>query len=140
MVTLRPRASRMAPREAEAMPFPNEETTPPVTNTNWVIWNSRCGAGTALRNREDRLPESAGLKKHRTLNRGYFGFLAHRPLRYTACSAPAPQPVQPHVLCGVRGHAAHPAPLADSGRTEPFASCSGFGPGQPSGCPFTASQ
>src|SRR5215831_2940654 len=37
MVTLRPRASRMAPKEAAAMPFPNEETTPPVTNTNWVI-------------------------------------------------------------------------------------------------------
>ena len=30
---LRPRASRMAPSEAAAMPFPNEETTPPVTNT-----------------------------------------------------------------------------------------------------------
>src|SRR5215469_13331614 len=63
MVTLRPRASRMAPREAEAMPFPNEETTPPVTNTNWVIWNSRCGAGTALRNREDRLSEAGGFQK-----------------------------------------------------------------------------
>src|SRR5579859_8041105 len=63
MVTLRPRASRIAPNEAEAMPFPNEETTPPVTNTNWVIWNSRCGAGTALRNREDRLSEALCFKK-----------------------------------------------------------------------------
>jgi len=27
----------MAPREAAAMPFPNEETTPPVTNTNLVM-------------------------------------------------------------------------------------------------------
>ena len=34
---LRPRASRMAPSEAAAMPFPNEETTPPVTNTNLVM-------------------------------------------------------------------------------------------------------
>src|SRR6185437_3453223 len=46
MVTLRPRASRMAPREAEAMPLPNEETTPPVTKTNWVIcWTPESGAG-----------------------------------------------------------------------------------------------
>jgi len=31
MVTLRPRASRMAAREAAAMPLPREDTTPPVT-------------------------------------------------------------------------------------------------------------
>jgi hypothetical protein len=30
---LRPRASSIAAKDAEAMPFPNEETTPPVTNT-----------------------------------------------------------------------------------------------------------
>src|SRR5690348_7878261 len=34
---LRPRASRMAPSEAAAMPFPKEETTPPVTQTNSVM-------------------------------------------------------------------------------------------------------
>src|SRR3954447_24592998 len=34
--TLRPRASRMAPRDAAAMPLPNEDTTPPVTNTKRV--------------------------------------------------------------------------------------------------------
>src|ERR1700749_2186250 len=46
MLILRPRASRMAPREAAAMPFPSEETTPPVTNTNWVIcWTPESGAG-----------------------------------------------------------------------------------------------
>src|SRR6185369_10892977 len=33
----RPRASRMAPSEAAAMPFPNEETTPPVVNTYLVM-------------------------------------------------------------------------------------------------------
>src|SRR5690606_37365931 len=38
MVTLRPRDSSTAPREAEAMPFPNEETTPPVTKIKRVIW------------------------------------------------------------------------------------------------------
>ena len=37
MVTLRPRDSRMAASEAAAIPFPRDETTPPVTNTNLVI-------------------------------------------------------------------------------------------------------
>src|SRR5271154_7135240 len=37
MLTLSPRASRIAPREADAMPLPSEETTPPVTKTNRVI-------------------------------------------------------------------------------------------------------
>src|SRR5690348_8359733 len=37
MEIFRPRASRMAPRDAAAMPFPNEETTPPVTNTKRVM-------------------------------------------------------------------------------------------------------
>ena len=33
MLILSPRASRMAPSEAEAIPLPSEDTTPPVTNT-----------------------------------------------------------------------------------------------------------
>jgi hypothetical protein len=37
----RPRDSRIAAREAAAMPFPREETTPPVTKTYFVM------AGTA---------------------------------------------------------------------------------------------
>src|SRR5580658_7626741 len=37
MATVRPRASRIAPREAAAMPFPNEETTPPVTKTKRLM-------------------------------------------------------------------------------------------------------
>src|ERR1700761_8338864 len=37
MATVRPRASRMAPSEAAAMPFPNEETTPPVTKTKRLM-------------------------------------------------------------------------------------------------------
>src|SRR6476661_5008378 len=36
-VTLRPRDSRIAAREAAAIPLPREDTTPPVTNTNLVI-------------------------------------------------------------------------------------------------------
>src|SRR3954469_19936339 len=35
--TLRPRDSRIAGREAEAMPLPREDTTPPVTKTNLVM-------------------------------------------------------------------------------------------------------
>src|ERR1700716_2645725 len=37
MVTLRPRDSRIAAREAAAIPLPREDTTPPVTNRNLVI-------------------------------------------------------------------------------------------------------
>src|SRR5262245_18295124 len=37
MLILRPRASRMAPRDAAAMPLPSEETTPPVTQIKRVI-------------------------------------------------------------------------------------------------------
>ena len=37
IVTLRPRASKMAAKEAEAMPFPKEETTPPVTKMKRVM-------------------------------------------------------------------------------------------------------
>src|SRR3546814_16084037 len=36
IVTRRPRASRMAAREAAAMPLPREDTTPPVTQTSGV--------------------------------------------------------------------------------------------------------
>ena len=39
IVTERPRDSSIAAREAAAIPLPREETTPPVTNTNFVILN-----------------------------------------------------------------------------------------------------
>src|SRR6185369_2158142 len=39
-VTLRPRDSRIAAREAEAIPLPREDTTPPVTKTNLVMSGS----------------------------------------------------------------------------------------------------
>jgi hypothetical protein len=44
-VTLRPRDSRIAARDAAAMPFPREDTTPPVTKTNLVILGGRPGRG-----------------------------------------------------------------------------------------------
>ena len=36
-VTTRPRDSKSAAKDADAMPFPREDTTPPVTNTNLVM-------------------------------------------------------------------------------------------------------
>jgi hypothetical protein len=42
-VTFRPRASRMAASDADAIPLPNDETTPPVINTKLDIdkfWDS----------------------------------------------------------------------------------------------------
>src|SRR3990172_6260962 len=36
MVTRSPRSTRRRPSDAAAMPFPREDTTPPVTNTNLV--------------------------------------------------------------------------------------------------------
>ena len=37
MLTLSPRASRTAAKEAVTIPFPSEETTPPVTKMYWVV-------------------------------------------------------------------------------------------------------
>src|SRR6185503_360970 len=42
LVTRMPRDSRIAAREAAAIPFPRLETTPPVTKTYFVM-NARCG-------------------------------------------------------------------------------------------------
>src|SRR5437667_7129521 len=43
LVTRMPRDSRIAAREAAAMPFLREETTPPVTKTYLVIYLGRVG-------------------------------------------------------------------------------------------------
>ena len=37
MVTLNPLAWSNLPREAEIIPFPNEDVTPPVTNMYFVV-------------------------------------------------------------------------------------------------------
>ncbi|GHC24111.1 hypothetical protein GCM10008094_13830 [Aidingimonas halophila] len=39
MVTFRPRASRIAASDADAMPLPREDTTPPVTKIYRVMEN-----------------------------------------------------------------------------------------------------
>src|SRR5690606_39999116 len=71
MEIFRPLDSRMAPSEAAAMPFPKEETTPPVTKTKRVMGSAppECGtAGTARlqyrSRRADRLAKRA-LARHR---------------------------------------------------------------------------
>ena len=38
MVTLKPRDLRSKPREAETMPFPKDEVTPPVTKMYLVLF------------------------------------------------------------------------------------------------------
>src|SRR5512134_1310209 len=43
LVTRMPRDSRIAARDAAAMPLPREETTPPVTKTYLVIYRGRVG-------------------------------------------------------------------------------------------------
>src|SRR5439155_17900410 len=48
--TRKPRASRRAPIEAAAMPFPSEETTPPVTNTYLALIQSLLFCGQSLLN------------------------------------------------------------------------------------------
>src|SRR5882672_2812932 len=50
-VTLMPRDSRIAAREAAAIPFPKEETTPPDTNTYLAITNQGDGMENGTRNR-----------------------------------------------------------------------------------------
>src|SRR3954468_10732379 len=43
LVTRMPRDSRIAARDAAAMPLPREETTPPVTKTYLAIYLERVG-------------------------------------------------------------------------------------------------
>src|SRR5215472_12783610 len=50
-VTLMPRDSRIAAREAAAIPFPREETTPPETNTYLAITNQGDGMENGTRKR-----------------------------------------------------------------------------------------
>src|ERR1022692_2205746 len=89
LVTRMPREARIAARDAAAMPFPREETTPPVTKTNLVMddksWKflfyrntpsgtnrethrSMCGnltpaCATRMRNVDSRQPVERGLER-----------------------------------------------------------------------------
>jgi hypothetical protein len=51
LVTRMPRYSRIAAREAAAIPFPRLETTPPVTNTYLVMYAKRSVKAGVYRNR-----------------------------------------------------------------------------------------
>src|SRR5262249_17455410 len=60
IVTLRPRASRSAPSDAAASPFPSEETTPPVTKMNLVFPRSTMMTSSPLPPRRRRLSPGPG--------------------------------------------------------------------------------
>lgn len=49
MLTFNPRASRIAPKDAAAMPFPSEDTTPPVTQIYRVMGHRRFAGGVQRR-------------------------------------------------------------------------------------------
>src|SRR3990170_1024718 len=62
LVTRMPRDSRIAARDAAAMPLPREETTPPVTKTYLVIYRGRVGMEEFTRDRaaaQTRFPPRA---------------------------------------------------------------------------------
>jgi len=58
IVTRRPRASRMAASDAEAMPLPKEDTTPPVTKIRGVMTQHNSDAGKAIVYRLGAIPAS----------------------------------------------------------------------------------
>src|ERR1700681_3898671 len=66
MPTCRPRALRIVPIEAAVIPLPSEETTPPVTNTNFAMRRASresfndCISSVAKARTDVRRPPSAG--------------------------------------------------------------------------------
>src|SRR6185295_17903046 len=70
LVTRMPRDSRIAAREAAAIPFPRLETTPPVTNTYLVMYAEQgVKAGVYTRLPDGALQVAAGADRS-SLNRG----------------------------------------------------------------------
>src|SRR4029078_4905625 len=67
LVTRMPRDSRIAAREAAAMPFPRLETTPPGTKTYFVM-NAACGVdGGVYRKRPDASNRPSAFHRSRHL-------------------------------------------------------------------------
>jgi hypothetical protein len=63
MLIVKPRASRIAPRHAEVIPLPSDETTPPVIKTYDVIdWPVAGGNNKGLDQKHLRLRFSALLQ------------------------------------------------------------------------------
>jgi hypothetical protein len=56
MLIERPRDSRIAPRHADVMPLPSEETTPPVINTYDVIDRPVAGGNNKGLDQKHRVP------------------------------------------------------------------------------------
>src|SRR6185295_15562616 len=84
LVTRMPRDSRIAAREAAAIPFPRLETTPPVTNTYLVISRAKFES----RSLQDSAPvnkslcrHGAGLERDEELAAGFGADLFHADAR-----------------------------------------------------------
>src|SRR5260370_20331247 len=73
LVTRMLRDSRIAAREAAAMPFPREETTPPVTKTYLVIYLARVGMEEFTRKRRSQ--------RDAKLRSGFFAHIFERDAR-----------------------------------------------------------
>src|SRR6185437_5611004 len=95
-VTRRPRASRRAPTEALASPFPIEETTPPVTNTYFVGFRLMPGLPISTRVRSARGRErGSGVSRARFsahFRVRWRGSPARTGMRIGACSVPDRMP------------------------------------------------
>lgn len=87
IVTDRPRDSRMAAKEAAAMPLPREETTPPVTNTYLVMRSLVMQE--QLENRGIIRAKPFGAKSFGALGNPFVG-----PKRRSALKAPRLRPVE----------------------------------------------
>src|SRR5678816_2527348 len=81
LVTRMLRDSRIAAREAAAMPFPSEETTPPVTKTYFAIYLRRVGMEQFTRKKRSRRDEeiAGGLGAHFLDRHAGMELLEHQP-------------------------------------------------------------
>ena len=68
IVTFKPRASKIAASEEAAMPLPNDDTTPPVINMNFVIYVFEFFEVGGMRCilRDDKLATQTGLNRAET--------------------------------------------------------------------------
>src|SRR6185436_10870244 len=109
LVTRMLRDSRIAAREAAAMPFPSEETTPPVTKTYFAIYLRRVGMEQFTRKKRSRRDEeiAGGLGAHFLDRHARVELLQHQPFgRYYFEHAQIRDDHVDHALAGDRQRAA----------------------------------
>src|SRR5690349_17291913 len=106
LVTRMLRDSRIAARDAAAMPFPREETTPPVTKTYFAIYPARVGmekfTGMSLavhpRRAADRI--MAGARRSRMVTRSWLVALVAAIFAGAALAEDAAFPSRPVRIYG----------------------------------------